>query len=46
MPAEVMHRYECMCFLEFLDAYLKKKKKSPSYISSDDVSFKVYEPDV
>ena len=46
MPADVMHRNECICFLEFLDAYLKKKKTVPSFVSSDDVTFTEYGPDV
>ena len=46
MPADVMHRNECICFLEFLDAYLKKKKSTPAFTSNDEVVFKIYEPDV
>ena len=46
MPAGVMHKNECLCFLEFLDTYLKKKKSAPSFINNDEVTFKVYEPDV
>ena len=46
MPADAMHKNECMYFLEFLDAYLKKKKNVPNFKSNDDVTFKVYEPDV
>ncbi len=45
MPADAMHENECRCFLEFLDTYLKKVKDTPSFISNDDVTFKVYEPD-
>ena len=46
MPADAMHRNESICFLEFLDAYLKKKKNIPTFTSNDAVTFKVYEPDV
>ena len=45
MPAEVMHENECRCFLEFLDAYLKKSKDKPSFVSNEYVTFTEYGPD-
>ncbi len=46
MPENVMHENECRCFLEFLDAYLKKEKSQPDFVSSEWVTFTAYEPDL
>ena len=46
MPADVLHENECICFLEFLDAYLKKIKDKPSLVSNDHVNYTEYAPDV